>query len=303
MIIIIDGNQLACRCYFSLNRPDNKQELTTRSGKRTELIYGFLSSFRKLVRTYKQPDSVFLLTWDGGNKKRKTIFPSYKAGRKSFESAFYEQLDDIRDVVNLLGVKQYHFQDVEADDIIGTLTIKCRKKGKKILIVSSDHDFEQLISNSVKVLHPQGGDIIKDVKWVQDNYGIEPQRLVEIMSLTGDPTDSIPGIEKVGDKTAAKLIIANGSLDNIIENPDNLKNLNKKGEIVDAKEDLKIKIKANIETIKLARQLVQIDCNMELEPDINSQPKDFEALEQRFKELEFELFLKSMGEWKGLFND
>jgi DNA polymerase I len=301
MVIIIDGNQLACRCYFALNRPDNKQELTTRAGKRTELICGFLSSFRKLVRTYKEQDSVFILTWDGGNAKRKTIFPAYKAGRKQFENAFYEQLDEIRNIINLLGIKQYYIKDVEADDIIGTLTIKCRKKGKKVFIISSDHDFEQLISNSVRILHPQGGDIIKDVQWVRDNYGIEPNKIVEVMSLTGDPTDNIPGIEKVGDKTAAKLVIANGSLDNIISKPDELKNLNRKGEVVEAAVDLKEKIKANIENIKLARRLCQIDCNMNLEPDLQNQPKNFEALEKRFKELEFESFLKSLGEWKGLF--
>jgi DNA polymerase-1 len=242
------------------------------------------------------------LTWDGGNAKRKSFFPSYKAGRKKFEDAFYQQLDEIRKIIKLLGIKQYYVQNVEADDIIGTLTIKSRKKGKKVLIISSDHDFEQLISRHVKVLHPMGNNLVKDVLWVNENYGIDPNRLIEVMSLTGDPSDNIPGIESVGNKTAANLILANGSLDNVILNVDSLKTLNRKGEIVDAKDDLKLKIKNNIENIKLAKRLCEIDCNLELEPDFQKQHTDFEVLQQNFEALEFEKFLQNFMQWKNVFN-
>jgi DNA polymerase-1 len=301
MIIIIDGNHLACRCYFSLNKPGNNSALTTKEGKRTELIYSFLSSFKKLVKNHKEEDTVFFLTWDGGNAKRREIFPQYKAGRKPFECSFYEQLDEIRNIINFLGLKQYHIRNVEADDLIGTLTIKSRKKGKKVLIISSDHDFEQLISNNVTVLHPLANDLIKDVNWVKQNYGIEPNKIVEMMALTGDPTDNIPGIDKVGEKTAVKLIIANNGLDSLLANVDNLKTLNKNNEIVNAKDDLKLKIKNSIETIKLAKQLSKINCEIEIEPDFSKPNKNIELLQQKFKELEFEQFLSNFEEWKLLF--
>ena len=285
MVIIIDGNQLACRCYFSLDK------LTTSQGKRTELIYGFLTSFRKLVKTYQDDDSTFFLTWDGGNDKRKAIFPAYKAGRKAFEDDFYTQLNDLRSIINFLGIKQYHLKATEADDLIGTLTHKCRKKGKKVLIVSSDHDFEQLISRHVKVLHPMGNNIIKDEQFVLDNYEITPDRLPEAMAIMGDPTDNIPGIESVGPKTASRLIVANGSLKNILENPDDLKIINKKGVISPAKDDLKQKIKAGLEGIKISYQLVKICCDLDIEPDFSKQPQDFDKLLQVFEQLEFKVFV------------
>ena len=303
MIVIIDGNQLACRCYFALNKPGNNTELTTSYGIRTELIYAFLNSFKLLVKTYKDNNNtIFFLTWDGGNAKRKSIFPAYKAGRKPFESAFYKQLDEIRKIVSFLGIKQYYFSDIEADDLIGTLTIKSRKLGKKVLIISSDHDFEQLISKHVTVLHPMGNNIVKDVDWVKNKYGIEPSKIIDIMSMTGDATDNIPGIESIGPKTAVNLILANGSLENIFMNIETLKTLNRKGDIVDVKEDLKVKIKENFDNIRLANKLCQLDCNLKIEPDFKKQPKDFASLETSFKEFEFQQFLENFMQWETEFS-
>jgi len=296
MVIIIDGNQLACRCYFSLDK------LTTKEGVRTETIYGFLMSLKKIMREYKDEYSTVFLTWDGGNDKRKAIYPLYKSGRKPFESAFYDQLEELRDIISRLGIKQYHIKTVEADDLIGTLTLKSRKKGKNVFIVSSDHDFEQLISRHVKVLHPMGKNIIKDVQYVLDTYEISPDRLVEVMSLTGDSTDHIPGLEGVGDKTASRLIIANGCLDNVITNVDNLMIMNRKGVKVAAKDELKQQIKDNIENIKLANKLVQIDCDLDIEPDFSQQLIDFKYVFEKFKTLDFEVFCNEFESWKVTFD-
>lgn len=301
MIIIIDGNQLACRCYFSLNTGKNSKVLTNSKGKRTETIYSFLSSFKKIIKDYGNDDTIYFLTWDGGNDLRKKIYPEYKSGRKPFEYAFYEQLRKLREIIDLLGVKQYYYTGVEADDLIGTLTLKSRKKGKKVLIISSDHDFEQLISRHVEVLHPLGNNIIKDVNFVLDKYGLSPDRIPEVMAITGDDTDNIPGIDGVGEKTASRLILANGSLKNIIDCQSNLKILNKKNAIVDASEDLNKKIKENIESIKIAFQLVTIRTNLDIEPDFNTQKKDFVGVKNIFEELEFKQFLNEFDSWKTAF--
>jgi DNA polymerase-1 len=303
MVIIVDGNQLACRCYFSItSKNGGRNILTSKDGQRTETIYAFLSSFRKIVRTYKDENSTFFLTWDGGNDRRKAVYPQYKAGRKKFEDAFYEQLDEIRKIIKLLGIKQYHFSKVEADDIIGTLTVKSRKKGQKVLIVSSDHDFEQLITRHVKVYHP-AGDFVKDEQYVLETYGISPNRLTEIMAITGDSTDNIPGIDKVGDKTAAKLILANGSLAYMLNNVDDIKILNKKGESVPAKDDLKEKIKNNVDNIRISHQLVKIVCDLDLEPDFSRQQTNFETAFEIFKKLDFEQFTNEFTQWKECFDD
>jgi DNA polymerase-1 len=305
LVVIIDGNQLACRCYFSIITKNGHRNILTSSktGQRTETIYSFLASFRKIIRTYKEDDTTFFLTWDGGNDRRKAIYSQYKAGRKKFEDEFYEQLDEIRKIVKLLGIKQYHFQAVEADDLIGTLTFKSRKKGKKVLIISADHDFEQLISRHVKVLHPLANDLIKDEKFVLDNYGVKPDRLIEIMALTGDTTDNIPGIEGVGDKTASKLILANGSLAYLLNNIDNICTLNKKGQSVPVKLELQQKIKDNIENIKIAYQLVKINCDLDIEPDFLKQPVDLDSVLKIFKDLDFEQFTNDFEKWKNCFNN
>jgi DNA polymerase-1 len=304
MVVIIDGNQLACRCYFSIiTKNGHRNILTSKTGQRTETIYSFLASFRKIIRTYKEQDTTFFLTWDGGNDRRKSIYPQYKAGRKPFEDEFYEQLEQIRGIVKLLGIKQYHFLAVEADDLIGTLTYKSRKKGKKVLIISSDHDFEQLISRHVKVLHPLANDLIKDEKFVLDNYGVRPDRLIEVMALTGDTTDNIPGIDGVGDKTASKLILANGSLAYLLNNTDNICILNRKGQSVLVKPELQQKIKNNIENIKIAYQLVKINCDLDIEPDFSKQPVDLNSVLEKFKELDFEQFKDDFKKWEDCFSD
>ena len=301
MITIIDGNQLACRCYAAMTHNREKHSLTTSKGKRTETIYSVLVSIRKILRENIDEGDVLLLTWDGGNDKRKSIFPDYKAGRKRFEDAFYEQLNDLREILTWHGIKQYHYAGIEADDLIGTLTFKSRKKGKKVLIISADHDFEQLVSRHVNVLHPLANNLIKDIQYVIDKHGITPDRLPEAMALSGDPSDNIPGIEGVAEKTAAKLILANGSLDNIINFPDNLKFFNRKGEVVDASKVLKQKVKMNVENIKLASKLVKISTDLDIEPDFSKQETNFEAIKNKFKELEFEQFLNEFDRWETTF--
>lgn len=295
MIIIVDGNQLACRCYFSL------EPLTTSKGVRTETIFSVLVSIRKIIRENCDKDSTLFITWDGGNDKRKAIFPDYKAGRKKFEDAFYNQLNNLRRILTLLGIKQYHYNSIEADDLIGTLTHKSRKKGKKVLIISADHDFEQLISRHVNVLHPVKNPVIKDIQYVIDKHGITPDRLPQAMAISGDPSDNIPGIEGVGERTAAKLIVANGSLENILNDPDNLKTLNRKNEVVDANKNLKQKVKLNIENIKTSYKLVRISTDLDVEPDFNKQKIDFDAVKNEFKELEFESFLNEFDRWETTF--
>jgi DNA polymerase-1 len=129
--------------------------------------------------------------------------------------------------------------------------------------------------------------IIKDEQFVFEKYGIHPNKLTEVMALTGDPTDNIPGVESIGDKTAVKLIIANKSLENILINPECLKNLDKNGQIVEAKESLKQKIKLNIENIKISYQLVCICCDIDIEPDFTKRQINSEALKETFKILDF----------------
>lgn len=296
MIILIDGNHLACRNYYSLDT------MVTRYGKETHCIYGVLNSFRKIYKRFKGENSYFFVTWDlGGPTRRHEIDPNYKGDRVPIGGTFYDQVKDVRDVLGLLDVSKCVAEGVEADDIIGTLTKKARQAGHQVAIISADHDFEQLISKHVTIYAPSSGrvkEIYKDVEYVIEKYGVRPSQMTELMALTGDSTDNIEGLDGVGPKKAAGLLKANGGLQGILDNVNDLKNLNKAGKIVPCSEKLAEKVQKGVETIKLARRLVEIQCDIDVSFELKRKKPDFQALKVIFQKLEFQSFLNLFDKWK-----
>jgi len=287
MVIVIDGNHLFARCYFGV------KPLTTSSGQETQGIYGFLNSLRSFVRQFKSEDNHIFVAWDGGNQARRDIYPEYKANRKGFQSGYHEQIKMTQAIVGCFRlVRQYMIKDVEGDDIIGTLTRKARKYGQKVIIISADHDFQQLISTHIKLLK-----IVRstsqqyiDAKWLMEEFAIRPDQVIDFLSLTGDGKDNIPGVPGVGNKTASKLIFLNGSVKVILEDIDNIKG---------ASEKIKEKIRKNINIIKLAKRLVTINQNIDLFFSLeNEKENDFEAFEELLEQLEFKSFIKDIEQWK-----
>jgi DNA polymerase I len=301
MVSILDGNHLACRCFFAID------PLTTSNGQQTNLVYGFINTVKMFVSRYGSENHLFI-TWDApGKKTRHELYPEYKADRKPFPQEFYDQLDITYEFISALNIPQYKITGIEADDIIGTLTKKSRKKGQKVLIISSDHDFEQLISPHVKVLVPslaKSKEFLKDYNYVIIEYeDIKPSQLIELYALTGDSSDNIKGLEKVGIKTAIKLLKANGTLENIVRST-NLKILDKNGVLKDAKDDLKKKVNENKDILMLNKKLVTIDCDLDsVEPYFNYRREiDFDKLYKMFEQYEFKKFLKDIDQWKKIFS-
>lgn len=300
MVFIIDGNHLACRCFYAVDL------LTTSKGKPVNLIYGFISSLKTYVRRFGLKNNYFFITWDSkGKTSRHKIYSEYKGNRKGFSDEFYEQLNDVYEIVEALSIEQFKIVGIEADDIVGTLANRSRKKGQKVLIISADHDFEQLITKSVKILSPSlaiSKEKIKDKDYVIKKYEIEPNRLVEVMSIVGDSGDNIIGVDGIGEKIAVRLLKANGNLNNVLNNADSLKILNKKGEIKEATDNIKRKIKENVKVIKLNRKLVEINCHLEVSPKfkvIKSIDKD--KLKLLFEKFEFRKFINEIEKWEAVF--
>jgi len=297
-IIIIDGNHLACRAFFAI------KDLKTSTGISTNATYGFINCIRSYARRWE--NALITVAWDGaGKKEAHNLLDEYKADRKPLPNDLYSQFSDIKRILSALSIPQFCLDHVEADDIIGTLTLKARKEGHKVIIVSSDHDFEQLITKHVQIMVPSLAaykEIFKDYSFVDEKYnGLRPKQLIEMMSLAGDGSDNVSGVEGIGSKTAISLIKANENLQQILESPGDLKNINKKGEFVDASKKLKQKISDNIRMIKVFNKIVKIDCHVPINIKFKKGTVNLEKLKQIFKELEFKRFLKDIGEWQELF--
>jgi len=299
MVVVIDGNNLACRCFFAI------EPLTTSGGKQTNATYGFLNSLQAYGERFK--NSNFFIVWDGaGKKEAHELYSEYKSNRSKLPQELFDQIKDIQRVVSILGIPQYQIDNVEADDVVGTIAIKARKLGKKVIIISNDHDFEQLITNHIKIITPALSivkETMKSKSFVLKKYGgLKPKQLTDFMAIVGDGSDNVKGVPGVGDKTVIPLMNANGSLENIFKNINNLKTFDKNGVLKDVSDKLKSKIYDNIDLIKVFKRIVTLDCNVDIEIDFNSKKNiNKESLENIFYELEFNKFLGKIDKWISIF--
>lgn len=301
MVTIIDGNNLACRCWFAI------EPLTTSTGQMTNVIYGFLKSLRLYVKRFK--GSKFFIVWDGaGKKEAHKLYADYKSNRSKFPDEFFEQIRELQKIIKLLSIPQYQIDNVEADDVIGTITKKARKKGHKVIIISADHDFEQLISKHVNIIVPSLAmykEKWKDYEFILEKYGdLKPKDLIDVMSLSGDGSDNVKGLKGVGEKTAISLIRANNGLLNLLNDIDNTKTYDRKGNLKNATDKLKEQIKNNVELIKIFNQIVKLDCTLNIVADFNyNRIIDVEKLQNVFEELEFKSFLNDFESWIKIFSE
>ncbi|MDP2930756.1 MAG: 5'-3' exonuclease H3TH domain-containing protein [bacterium] len=219
--VIIDGHSVARRAYHAL------PPFTTKNGDLVNAVYGFSSVLLKIIKEQK-PDFMAVAFDLPGATFRHEAFPGYKATRKKTPDEFSRQLPLIKEVLQAMGIKTFEKSGWEADDIIGAIAnsaivansaIINEDKKVKVLIVSSDTDLLQLINGQTQVLLLQKGisqSVCFDEAMVREKYsGLGPVQLLDFKSLRGDPTDNIPGVSGIGEKTAIKLISEFGTLDEI----------------------------------------------------------------------------------------
>jgi len=267
MITLIDSNNILHRLHHTqalqklnvyYNEHDNNEII--HSG----VFYGFLNVLNSLF-SKRLPNEYFVFVWDDKAHKKIKIFPSYKSNRIKDESLI-AQKECIKQLLNVLDIKQVQIQGEEADDVIATLAVQARRIGHKVIIYSQDHDFEQIISSSIFLKSVSGtrGQIIKDVDWVLTNRGCHPTLLADAMQIAGDGSDNVPGANGIGIITAINLVKANQSLRVILRDIRNSKMYNRKNELVKISSLLAQKIEDAREQIVLNKNLVVLNTRVDV---------------------------------------
>lgn len=220
-IILVDGNNLMFRSFFATSSMGNL--MINSKGYPTNALYGFTNMINKIIEEEKP--SYIAVAFDIGKSFRHTKYQEYKAGRNATPNELLVQLEKVKELLDVMGIKHIELENYEADDIIGTLSkMAYDDKDFESLVVSSDKDLLQLINEETVVKHLKSKDYIRyDLSTFKEVYGIDPIRMIDLKALMGDASDNIKGVKGVGEKTALKLLQQYDNLDNIYNNIDNIK--------------------------------------------------------------------------------
>lgn len=280
--MLIDGHSMAFRAFYAL--PTEK--FTTSTGQATNAIYGFLSMLATLLHD-EQPTHVAVAFDVGRTTFRTEMFPDYKAQRDETPPEFISQIPILKNLLTALGITTIEKPNYEADDIIATLATTAQPLGFETLIVTGDRDSLQLVNTTTTVLYPMKGvSVIHRFtpQAVQDKYGLTPEQYPDFAALRGDPSDNLPSIPKVGEKTATKWIVQHGNLTNLLNNADTIKGV------------VGTNLRERIDQVKLNRQLTEMVKNLDLThtpPELKLQPVNTETLTEDFNNLEFGTTLRT----------
>ena len=275
-LLLIDGHSMAYRAFFALP----VENFTTAQGQHTNAIYGFATMLISLLKDEK-PTHV-AVAFDVSRKTfRSEIFPEYKANRAKTPDEFRSQMSYLHELVKGFGISQFEIEGFEADDIIATITKRAEKEGAEVLICTGDRDSFQLVSKQTTVLYPKRG--VSEMarmtpEAVQEKYGMSPDQYPDFAALRGDPSDNLPSIPGVGEKTASKWVIEYGSLVELLAQVEKVG-----GKVGEA-------LRANIDNVKRNRELTQLihDAPMEFTIDALAWSGVTESdLTTLFEELEF----------------
>ncbi|MBX7150240.1 DNA polymerase I [bacterium] len=284
-LFLLDGMALAYRAYFALiNNP-----LKNSKGENTSAVFGFTNTLIKILQDEK-PDYIAAVFDTAEPTFRHKKFSSYKATRQKMPEDMLPQLPRLKQVTEAMGVPVIELHGYEADDIIGTLSIKAAQNGVDAMMVTADKDFMQLISDKIKMYNPfkKGGDVeVVDINGVKEKFGVLPNQVTDILGLMGDTADNIPGVKGIGEKTATKLIQEHGSIENLFNQIESIKG----------------KIKENLQSHRedafLSKELATIDIHVPITNDfhsLKSKQPDYDLLIELFKTLEFKSLLKKFTE-------
>ncbi|MFA5035366.1 MAG: 5'-3' exonuclease H3TH domain-containing protein, partial [Candidatus Margulisiibacteriota bacterium] len=252
-IVLIDGNSLAYRAFYAL--PDT---MRTTTGITTNAIYGFTTMLIKVLDG--QPDFVAIAFDRPEPTFRHTEYKEYKATRQKAPPTLHEQMPYVKEVAAAFGIPIYELAGYEGDDIIGTLAVEAGKEGYDVTILTGDLDPLQLVNDQIKVLATRKGitdTVLYGPKEVVERYdGLKPDQLIDYKALKGDTSDNIPGVPKVGEKTAIELLKEYGTLEGVYDNLEKIK-----------KPALKENLKNNRHLADLSRRLGTIVTNAPIHID------------------------------------
>ncbi|QDR78731.1 DNA polymerase I [Corynebacterium sanguinis] len=280
--MLIDGHSMAFRAFFALPA----ENFSTSGGQHTNAVYGFLSMFANIIAEEKPTHAA--VAFDVGRKTFRTErFPEYKAQREASPPEFKGQVPIIEEVLGELGIVTLSKENYEADDIVATLVTEARAGGDfEIVLVSGDRDYIQLVDASTTLLYPMRG-VSNMTRFtpesVEEKYGLTPAQYPDFAALRGDPSDNLPSVPKVGEKTATKWITEYGDLEGLIEHADEIKGVAGNN------------FRERIDQVRLNRELTQMVTDVELPvgpEDLEMKPADVNAVASSFDDLEFGVNLR-----------
>lgn len=286
-IILVDGNNLLFRSYYATAY--NGNFMKNSKGFPTNALFGFHNMLTKIIADEKP--EYMIVAFDKGKTFRHEEYKDYKGGRIQTPDELKQQFPVAKELVTLMGYTYYEIDNYEADDIIGTFAAYCDEDDEIIgTIVSSDKDLLQLISDDVDMKLLKQKDYIRyNKETFFEDYGIMPERVVDLKALEGDPSDNIPGVKGIGEKTALKLLRKYGTLDGIYEHIDEIK-----GSVHDK---LLLDKENAYQSYHLATIVKDVDMDISIE-DVKCRERDHEKLEKLYEELEFYSFLKKEKEYQ-----
>lgn len=275
--ILIDGSSYLYRAFHALPPLVNSQ------GQPTGAIYGVLSMIRKLLADYA-PQHIAVVFDPPGKTTRDAIYPAYKAQRPPTPDALRLQVAPLFAAIRALGLPLVQIEGIEADDVIATLATQAAQHGHQVVISTGDKDIAQLVNMQITLVNTMTNTRL-DEAGVLKKFGVPPEKIIDYLALMGDSSDNIPGVPKVGPKTAVKWLQEYGSLDAIMEKASAF--TGKIGE----------NLRTSLEYLPLSKQLVTLDCAVALPytmEDLVTKPADTSALIALYKELEFKSQLKEL---------
>ncbi|MAA49357.1 MAG: DNA polymerase I [Gammaproteobacteria bacterium] len=276
-VVLVDGSSYLFRAFYAL--PD----LRSTTGHPTGAIRGVISMLRRLAKDY--PDSPLAVVFDAPGKTfRDDMYSEYKANRSAMPDDLREQIAPIHEMIKAMGLPLITVVGVEADDVIGTYAAQATLLQRETVISTGDKDMAQLVTPYVTLVNTMT-ETTMDAEGVKDKFGVGPELIVDYLALMGDTVDNIPGVPKVGPKTAAKWLNEFGSLDALVAAADEVK-----GKVGD-------NLRESLEQLPLSRALTQIKCDLELPmtfADLIPTASNDEVLAEFYREFEFKSWLEEL---------
>jgi DNA polymerase-1 len=292
-LLVVDGHSLAYRAFYALP----VENFTTKDGQHTNGIYGFLAMFVNLLKAEK-PTHVAVAFDTSRESFRTREYTEYKANRSETPSEFKGQIPLLQECLEAMGVTVLTKPDFEADDILATLATQGVDEGFRVLVCSGDRDTIQLVTDDVTLLYPsvQGVSQLKryDPAAVLEKYGLAPEMYPDIAALVGETSDNLPGVPKVGEKTAVKWLTQFGSLDALLDGADTIKGV------------VGGNLREHIEDVRRNRRLNRLlrDVELPVTPaELAVKPLDAQAVREIFARLEFRTLLPRVFEAAGAVAD
>lgn len=282
-LVVIDGNSLVNRAYFAIQRP-----MITKEGLYTQGVYGFLAMLQKILED-QDPGYIAVAFDRKAPTFRHKEFDAYKAGRKGMPPELAMQLPLLKEILAAMHIRMLEIDGYEADDIIGTLVRRGEEEGLEPVVITGDKDALQLASDTTRIVITRKGISefdLYDAAAFAEAYGFPPEQFVEFKALMGDPSDNIPGIPGVGEKTAMNLVRTFGTVENLLANTESIESAS-----------VRKKVEENHMAARMSRRLAEIDTRVPIAFDwdeLMRREPDRPALATLYRRLEFNSFLKQL---------